>query len=196
VTESQQWYTGVLRAAGFHVDRTFVDMRADLEELPPVRPLPPEYPLVRFEQKYGELLRLARNDTFAVHWGSTVQTPESWRHSVTGSKDFVPELTFLLLSPARDEVVAFVQSSFYASDTVATGVRELYIGHVGTRDTVRGRGVATALLGHTLAEAKALGYERSSLSVDVGNANGALGIYERCGYHVSQRTFVHVVALS
>jgi ribosomal protein S18 acetylase RimI-like enzyme len=189
--ESEQWYIGVLRTAGFEVDRTFASMRVDFADLPPARPLPAEYPLVRYEQKYDELTRLARNDTFADHWGSAVQTPESWRHSVTGSKDFVPELTFLLLSPARDEVVAYVQSSFYASDAVATGVRELHVSHVGTRSSLRGRGIATALLGHTLAEAKALGYERSSLGVDVGNANGALGIYERCGYRVSQRLFVY-----
>ncbi|MCU1687573.1 MAG: acetyltransferase [Amycolatopsis sp.] len=193
--DSQQWYTGVLQAAGFEVSRTFADMRADLADLPPAQPLPSEYPLVRYEQKYEELMRQARNDTFSRHWGSTVQSPEGWRHLITGSKDFVPELTFLLLSEAKDEVLAFVQSSFYASDAAATGVRELHIGHVGTRDALRGRGVATALLGYTLAEGKAAGYERASLSVDVENAGGALGIYERCGFHVAQRTFVYIKPL-
>lgn len=195
VGESQRWYAAVLESAGFRRSRTFADMRVDLADLPSVRPLPPEYPLVRFEQKYSELLRQARNDTFAAHWGSTVQTAESWHHITTGSKDFVPELTFLLLSPAGDEVAAFVQCEFYASDAAATGVREIHVGHVGTRDSLRGRGVATALLGHTLVEAKALGYERSSLGVDVDNASGALGVYERCGYRITHRQFTNVLPL-
>jgi ribosomal protein S18 acetylase RimI-like enzyme len=195
VFDSQQWYTGVLESAGFEVSRTFAHMRADFADLPPARPLPSEYPLVSYDQKYDELMRQARNDVFARHWGSTVQSPEAWQHATTGSKDFVPELTFLLLSEAKDEVLAFVQGAFFASDAAATGVRELYIGLVGTRDALRGRGVASALLSYTLAEGKAAGYERAGLSVDVDNAGGALGVYERCGFRVAQRTFVYVKPL-
>jgi mycothiol synthase len=185
--ESQRWYAGVLETGGFHVARSFVDMRVALGELPPAQPLPEGFQLVRFERKFDELTRLARNDIFADHWGSTEQSPEAWRHLVTGGKDFRPDLSLLLLSPTGDEVVAFVLSAFFESDAAATGVRELYVSNVGTRSGLRGRGVATALLGHTLAEAKARGFERSSLGVDVDNINGALGIYERCGYAVAER---------
>jgi ribosomal protein S18 acetylase RimI-like enzyme len=194
--ESQRWYTGALEKGGFHTARTFLEMRADLATLPPAQPLPEEFPLVGFEQKYDELTRHARNDTFGDHWGSTELSSELWRHLVTGAKDFRPDLSFLLLSPARDEVVAFVTSAFYKSDAAVTGIRDLYVGYVGTRASLRGRGVATALLGHTLAKAKAAGFDRSSLSVDLENVNGALGIYERCGYVVAERWSGLVRAIS
>jgi ribosomal protein S18 acetylase RimI-like enzyme len=194
--ETQRWYAGVLEAGGFHHARSFVKMRADLDDLPPTPPLPEDHRLVRFEQKYDELTRQARNDTFSGHWGSTMISRETWRHGLTGSKDFQPELSFLLLPPAGDEVVAFVLSAFYASDAAATGVRELYVSNVGTRAPLRGRGVATALLGHTLAEATARGFQRSSLGVDVDNASRALGIYERCGYRVTQSWAGYVRALT
>ncbi|HEV7979534.1 GNAT family N-acetyltransferase [Amycolatopsis sp.] len=185
--ESQRWYLEVMEKGGFHTARTFLEMRADLAKLPPAQPLPEEFPLVGFEQKYDELTRVARNDTFGDHWGSTELSPEMWRHLVTGSKDFRPDLSFLLLSPSRDEVVAFVTSEFFKSDAEVTGIRDCFVDYVGTRASVRGRGVATALLGHTLAKAKEAGFQRSSLSVDLENVNGALGIYERCGYVVAER---------
>jgi mycothiol synthase len=185
--ESQAWYRGVLEKGGFHAARTFVEMRADLAALPPAPPLPGDFRLAGFEEKYDELTRVARNDTFGEHWGSTELDPKLWRHLVTGGKDFRPDLSFLLLSPARDEVVAFVLSAFFESDAIATGVRDLHVSYVGTRGSLRGRGIATALLGHALAQAKVKGFERSSLSVDLENVNGALGIYERCGYAVAAR---------
>jgi mycothiol synthase len=185
--ESQRWYLETMTKGGFRTARTFLEMRADLAALPPAQPLPEEFPLVGFEQKYDELTRAARNDTFGDHWGSAVLSPELWRHLVTGAKDFRPDLSFLLLSPARDEVVAFVTSAFFTSDAEVTGIRDCYVGYVGTRASLRGRGIATALLGHTLAKAREAGFDRSSLSVDLENVNGALGIYERCGYAVAER---------
>jgi len=185
----------VLEKGGFTAARTFVEMRADLATLPPAPPLPTDLRLAGFEQKYDEPTRLARNDTFGEHWGSTDLDPDLWRHLVTGGKDFRPDLSFLLLSPDEDVVVAFVLGAFFESDAEATGVRELYVSYVGTRAEVRGRGIASALLGHALAEAKGKGFQRSALSVDLENVNGALGVYERCGYRVEARWAGFVLAL-
>jgi mycothiol synthase len=194
--ENQRWYAGVLEAAGFRHARTFVEMRADLTgELPPTGELPAGLRLAGYEEKYDELTRLARNDVFADHWGSAAQSPEAWRHMIAGSSSFRPDLSFLLLSPAEDEVAAFVLSAHFESDTAATGVRELYVSNVGTRAALRGRGIASALLGHTLAEAKAAGFARSSLGVDLANASGALGVYERCGYRSTGHRLGYVLAV-
>jgi ribosomal protein S18 acetylase RimI-like enzyme len=168
-------------------------MRVDLATAPTASELPGGLRLVRFEDKYDEPTRHARNDTFADHWGSTVQSPRAWRHLVTGSSSFRPDLSFLLLSPHRDEVAAFALSEFFASDAEATGVRELHLSHVGTRAALRGRGVATALLGHTMAEARAAGFHRASLGVDVDNAYDALAIYRRCGFEIAERWFGYVL---
>ncbi|GAA4531214.1 GNAT family N-acetyltransferase [Amycolatopsis samaneae] len=183
--EGQRWLATTLERAGFRHLRSFVDMRADLAALPERPPLPEGVEPVPYEPRHDELTRLACNAAFDGHWGSTERSPETWRHLVTG-RDFLPELSFLVLSPAEDEVLAFVLSSYFASDEAVTGVRELHVSHVGTREPLRGRGIASALLRHTLAEAEKRGYERSSLGVDVDNAHRAVGVYERCGYRVDQ----------
>ncbi|WET77692.1 GNAT family N-acetyltransferase [Amycolatopsis sp. QT-25] len=183
----QRWLTDVLSGAGYEHARWFVDMRADLGSIPPVKPLPAEFTLVAYEQKYEALTLRSRNETFADHWGSTEQSPEAWRHLVVGAKDFQPDLSFLLLSPERDRVVAMVLSTHFASDTAATGVKDLYVSHVATDASLRGRGIAGALLGHTLVQAEAKGFQRASLNVDQDNNHRALGVYERVGFREFQR---------
>ncbi|WP_033294880.1 GNAT family N-acetyltransferase [Amycolatopsis jejuensis] len=193
--ENERWYAALLDRAGFKHERTFVEMRADLAALPPAPPLPGDLVLMPYEPRFDSWTLDARNAAFAGHWGSTWVSPEVWQHRFGSSKDFRPDLSFLLLPPERDRVVAFVLSSFYAADALATGVRELYVNYVGTRAEARGRGLASALLGHTLAAGRAAGFERSALSVDVDNTHRALAVYERCGYAVAERVHGYVLPL-
>ncbi|MDS0137857.1 MULTISPECIES: GNAT family N-acetyltransferase [unclassified Amycolatopsis] len=189
--ENERWIAGVLTRAGYTNSRTMVTMRVGLADLPPQPPLPDGFAAVPFEFKYDLAALDARNDTFADHWGSTSYEPDAWRHLVTGSKDFRPELSFLVLD--GDKVLAFVLSHHYVSETEATGIRELYATWVGTRSALRGRGIASGLLGHTLLAAKEAGFDRSALNVDVDNAHRALGVYERCGYRVVDEWHVYVL---
>ncbi|MGW4522995.1 GNAT family N-acetyltransferase [Amycolatopsis sp. NPDC004378] len=189
--ENERWIAGVLAGAGYEHVRTMVTMRVGLADLPPQPPLPAGFVAVPFDFEYDLAALDARNDTFGDHWGSTVYEPDVWRHLVTGAKDFRPDLSYLVLD--GDKVLAFVLSHFYATDAEVTGIREHYASWVGTRAALRGRGVASGLLGHTLLAAKAAGFERSALNVDVDNAHRALGVYERCGYRVEDEWHVHVL---
>lgn len=189
--QNERWIAGVLAGAGYSHARTMVNMRVGLAGLPPQPALPAGFEAVPFDAKHDLAVLDARNDTFGDHWGSTVYEPDAWRHLVTGSKDFRPDLSYLILDD--DKVLAFVLSSFYASEAAATGVREHYASWVGTRSALRGRGVASGLLGHTLLAAKAAGFDRSALNVDVDNAHRALGVYERCGYRVDDEWHVYVL---
>ncbi|WP_406642651.1 GNAT family N-acetyltransferase [Amycolatopsis sp. WGS_07] len=194
--ENETWYRSLLERGGFKQERTFVEMRADLSALPPAPPLPDDLVLAACEERYDALVLDARNASFAGHWGSTWLSADEWAHRFRDRKDFVPDLSFLLLSPERDRVLAFVMSSFYEADALATGVRELHVNYVGTRTEARGRGLASALLAHTLDAGRAAGYERSSLSVDVDNTHRALAVYERCGYRTAERNYGYVLPLS
>jgi len=190
--QNERWIAGVLAGAGYRHARTMVNMRVGLADLPPQPPLPDGLVAVPFDFKHDLAVLDARNDTFADHWGSTVYEPDAWRHLVTGSKDFRPDLSYLVLD--GDKVLAFVLSHFYASEAAVTGIREHYASWVGTRAVLRGRGVASGLLGHTLTAAKAAGFDRSALNVDVDNAHRALGVYERCGYRVDDEWHVYVLS--
>jgi ribosomal protein S18 acetylase RimI-like enzyme len=69
-----------------------------------------------------------------------------------------------------------------------TGVREAWVGQVGTRPAWRRRGLASLLLATALAGYRRAGYQRAGLGVDTENASGALGLYERLGFVVDHRS--------
>jgi mycothiol synthase len=191
VYESQRWNTELLRAGGFAQARSFATMRVDLADLPPRPDLPEGLLLVRYDSGYEDAARDAVNDAFAGHWGMAPYSAELWRHRMVGSPAFRPETSFLLLTE-DGEVGSFVLSAFYTSEADATGVREVLVSYVGTRSALRGRGVATALLAHTLVVAREQGYERAALEVDESNAHNALDIYRRCGFEVTERVYAYV----
>ena len=61
---------------------------------------------------------------------------------------------------------------------------------LGVRPTRRRRGLGGLLLATALESYRAAGYERSVLTVDTGNATGALRLYERAGYAVKDTSVV------
>jgi mycothiol synthase len=92
-------------------------------------------------------------------------------------------------------VVAYALGYEYEADTAATGVRDCYLGQIGTRRDWRGRGAARALIANTLTIAARDGYQRASLGVDAANPTGALGLYERIGFRAVLRTTAYLYDL-
>lgn len=177
----------LLTGFGFEKCRYFFAMERTLDTPVPDRPAPEGLRVVPFEPAYDEALRLAHNEVFLDHWGSTPKSPESWRTWFTGARAFRPDVSYLVLD--GDQIVAYTLGYEYVADTEATGIREVYVGQVGTRRTHRGRGLAAVALARVLAEAARAGYQRASLGVDAENPTGALGLYERLGF-TTERTFV------
>ncbi|GAA1535730.1 GNAT family N-acetyltransferase [Kribbella lupini] len=170
----------LLTGLGFERCRYFFTMHRDLRTPVDVPPVPEGLRLVSFSPEYDESLRVAHNEVFLDHWGSSPKSPESWKTWFTGARAFRPELVYLVLD--GDEIVAYTNGYEYVADTEATGIREVYIGQVGTKRSHRGRGLAALALAKVMAEAQAAGFQRASLGVDADNPTGALGLYERLGY--------------
>ncbi len=177
----------LVESFGFSADRHFHEMEVALGESLAQVPIPSGYEIVPFSPARDEEVRQVCNAAFATHWGSVERSPEEWAASFTNSKRFVPEHSFLAL--ADGAVVGFVLARHYPVVEELTGVRELWIGDVGTLAEHRGRGVASALLSWTLAQGRAAGYDRAGLSVDTANSTGALGVYERAGFKLA-RTWI------
>ena len=179
----------LMRSAGLRPVRWWYEMDRDLDgelgALVAARPVPDGLRLAGWQPAVDERLRLAHNEAFAGHWGSAERDPACWRQWVSGSRAFRPADSLLLWD--GDQIAGYVLVYEYEADTAATGVREAWIGEVGTRPPWRGRGVASTLLIPALATCRAHGYDRCALSVDTGNASGALGIYERAGFVVTER---------
>lgn len=176
----------LVRGAGYQPERWWYEMRRPLDQpLPPVPPLPAGLTLAPYDRERDEELRLAHVEAFAGHWGSTPPDAQRWGHWYTGASAFQPEVSRLILDGG--EIAAYLNAYFWPADEAATGVRDAYIGQIGVRPAWRRRGLGAVIIAAALAGFAAAGYARSSLTVDTGNATGALGLYERAGYAVSQQ---------
>ncbi len=172
---------------GMKPTRYFFSMECDLaQSIPAVSP-PEGLVLVPFDARWDEATRVAHNTAFLDHWGSNPRDAEFWKRRVTGARAFRGPMSWLLLD--GDAVVSYALGHEYVADTEATGIRELYVGQVGTLREYRGRGLARIVLASAFAAAKADGFERASLGVDAENPTGALGLYEKLGF-VVRRKFV------
>ncbi|GAB2630027.1 GNAT family N-acetyltransferase [Kribbella swartbergensis] len=170
---------------GFAERRYFFDMKRPLDQPVPEVALPDGLRLVPFDPSMDEALRLAHNEVFLDHWGSTPKDPDSWKTWFTGARAFRGGSSYVVLD--GDTIAAYVLGYEYEADTEVTGIRELYVGQVGTVKSYRGRGLARVTLAKVLTEAAEAGYQRCSLGVDADNPTGALGLYESLGFSVSSK---------
>ena len=180
-------------ASGFEQVRWFHVM-----ERPPAAPVPPAAPLdgltiVGFNAERSEDARLVRNESFRDHWQSTEMSAEQWDRFNSG-RAFSPAYSFLCY--AGDEPVGMIISHEYEAINEHLGRRDLYIAMVGTRRAARGRGVATALLLRALDSSMADGFDSASLTVDADSPTGAVAIYERLAFAVTQTSVVHSKTLT
>ena len=103
---------------------------------------------------------------------------------------FRPELSFLLRDVETGTSAGIVLTVCWEAETSATGIRDSHLRVIGTRPAYRRRGVAHALISHTLRAAQDQGYGRASLRVAADNPSGGFGFAERAGF-VTHDTQVH-----
>lgn len=180
-------------SAGFEIWRHFYTMRRDLSDgSAPIETSDTAtgFTVRPYAEGDAEPVRLARNNSFADHWGSVPTPPERWEALMVGSPDFRPQHSFVAEfapgDPAIDElgtpIAAFVMAEEFDAQTEAEGFRTGYIALVGTTRPARGKGLASALLGRQLASMRQDGYARAGLGVDSASPTGAGRIYQRAGF--------------
>jgi mycothiol synthase len=177
----------LLASVGMRGERWTFMMRTPLDAIPPARPLPAGYRLRGYDGSMTDALREAHNAAFLDHPNFTPWSEVMWQQSVTESRSFRPNLCFVVSPDGSDEIVAYVQTAEFDADLAATGRREAYVGKVGTLRGHRGKGLATALLGHALHAYRDAGYDEASLAVDSENPTGALDVYRIVGFVVESR---------
>ncbi|MEV8376867.1 GNAT family N-acetyltransferase [Kribbella sp. NPDC056861] len=179
---------------GFQQIRYAFDMRRPFDTPIPVLEVPDGLRLAPFGPEYDEALRLVHNEVFLDHWGSTPKDEEAWKTWFTGARAFRPGLSFVVLDGER--IVAYANGFEYEADTAVTGLREVYVGQVGTVRSHRGRGLAAVALAALMREAERTGFQRASLGVDAENPTGALGLYERLGFRQNSKWVTYRLPLT
>lgn len=154
--------------------------------------LPAGFALVAFGPEVAEEFRVTHNEAFVPDYpGATFVPPQVFAERI-GSAAFRADLTFGLRHTESGALGGYALCYYYDADTVATGLRDVYINYLGTRREFRGRGVAGALIGAVVHTAAGLGFDTASLGVLADHPTGALSVYQGAGFE-TQRTFVTYV---
>lgn len=88
---------------------------------------------------------------------------------------------------AGDEVAGSVMTFVWPEENAQIGIRRAWLEHVSVRRPWRRRGLASALITDTLLMLKGMDFEEAMLGVHGENPTGAVGLYERAGFHVHRR---------
>ena len=157
---------------GFQAARYSYTMQRGLVEPVPEIPLPPGMDLQSWSPALDPAVMRAFTAAFQGQWGMPGMTPDLWRDFFTGVPQFRPELSCLAL--AGGEVVGFCIN--WVVDNNA------WVEALGVLPDWRGRGLASALLSHSLVLFQAAGFTRAALDVDAENPTGALRLYQKLGF--------------
>jgi ribosomal protein S18 acetylase RimI-like enzyme len=174
----------MLERRGYRIVRYYHELS---RPIPGVLPPPPQLPVRRYSAELAESVRLAHNDAFSTHWGSSPRDADSWA-SLVGSRTFRPDCSFVSLSSdgvnsdgvdSDGDVQAYVLVSQWVPG-------EAWVGLVGTRQRARGRGLARACLTASVRAMAEQGYDKACLGVDSQNGSGAGALYASLGFELDR----------
>ncbi|HSJ84430.1 MAG TPA: GNAT family N-acetyltransferase [Acidimicrobiia bacterium] len=145
----------------------------------------PGIEIVPWDRELDERARIATNEAFRDHWGSTPVDADTFRHRLEGEGSRL-DLSFLAL--AGDEVVGVCLNAVYPEDEAVTGRREGWVMTLAVLRPWRGKGVAKALLATSFVAFRDAGLTHTMIGVDAENPTGAFSLYENLGYEAIHGT--------
>jgi mycothiol synthase len=183
--DRQEAAIALLRRHGYEPVRWFFEMTRDLSEPIPELPLPDGLEIRPVTTDQVRQIWLADVDAFRDHWGGFDESEanlQRWLESET----FDPSLWIIAWD--GDEVAGGNINAIHPAENQAVGVERGWLHSVFTRRAWRKRGLATALIARSLTLIKERGMSQGVLGVDADNPSGALGLYERLGFKVTERS--------
>jgi mycothiol synthase len=174
--------------------RSFFRMRRMFDTPIPEPAVPAGYKIIPWLPKINPAIKEALDESFRDHWGHIDWTEAQWQ-DVLNNPTFRQQYSFLAM--AGEEVAGVCLNRVITDEVDRTGIKEGWIGSLGVRRPYRKLGLGSALLCTSMRAFEADGYVCAGLGVDTESPTGALGIYERMGFHPIRRdlTFIKTVEL-
>ncbi len=181
----------LLEAAGYQAVRWGYLMRRDLSEPIEARALPAGLEVRPVKPEHYRAIWDALHEAFRDHWGYREATEEEYQGWLT-SPTFDSSLWQVAWAPSAsgrgDEVAGMVLNFIPHDENAVLGVKRGWTDPISVRRPWRKLGLAKALLLRSLELLKKLGMTEAMLGVDVQNPNGALQLYESCGFRAYRRS--------
>ena len=163
-----------LESAGFEFRFAECELRRDLEPLPAAPPLPPELRAVGWSAESAGQFFQAYSAAFRERPGFPGWSEPVWREAFTGSPEFSPELSTVLVN--GDAGAAF---SICHLEPDGIG----WVVQMGVVPAWRRRGLGVWLLAAALRGFRERGMREAALDVNLNNP-GALALYQHLGFRV------------
>jgi mycothiol synthase len=175
----------LLRANAYEPVRWFFDMTRPLSEPIPEVPLPDGLELRPVTMDNIKQVFRADVEAFKDHWGGFEDDDEQLKRWIE-RPNFDP--TLWIIAWEGDEVAGGVVNGIHTDENESLGVKRGWLHSVYTRRPWRKRGLANALIARSLVALRERGTDYGILGVDADNPTGALGLYERNGFTVAERS--------
>ena len=186
VDERQTGRRALATADGYAPMRWFFEMeRAGIDvDRPDLLSLPAGLEVRPTTRDQARAIWEAEDDAFQDHWGGWDTSDASFQRWIESS-EFQPDL--FVVAWDGGEIAGAVRNTISADENAAFGLRRGWLDSVFTRRAWRGRGLARALIGRSILLLAERGMDTAALGVDADNSSGALGLYESCGFVVTER---------
>lgn len=178
----------LLEGRGFAPVRHFFFMRrASLDHLPEVR-LPDGVAIRPVRPSDHRAIWDAEDEAFRDHWGAHPHTEHDYEVTF-GQSELDTDLWAVAWD--GDEVAGVVQTWIWPEENAALDVRRGWLEKISVRRPWRQRGLGRALTAAALRNLRDAGMTEAMLGVDSQNPTGALGLYERLGFEVQQKSVAY-----
>ena len=191
-SELEFGHRALLETSGFSIVRWFFLMsRPNLDAIPDaplpagleLRPVRPEDHLAIFDAEF---------EAFRDHWQPHDYDPTEF-DSLYRKADI--DTSLWVVAWDGDRIAGVVQNWIWREENAELGVRRGWLEHISVRRPWRRRGLGAAITAESLRRLRAAGMTEAMLGVDAENPTGALGLYERLGFEVAQRSSAYVRSL-
>jgi mycothiol synthase len=179
----------LLESRGMAPARYFFGMQRDLTADLPAAPAPGGLSIRTYRPEDECAAHAAFDEAFRDHWNYEPLSLDMFRHEFTRLPHFRPDLWFLAWD--GEAIAGFTFNMVDPEYMKRVGRQEGQVAEVGVRRAWRKRGLATALLSHSLHALRQAGMDFAILGVDAANPTGALSIYERAGFRELRRNIVY-----
>lgn len=178
-------FNAIVESLGYTPERYFIEMSRSLDDIP-VAELPDGIMARPVSQGEERKIWDASCEAFRDHWGYAEPKEEHFI-SYQGSKYFQTDLWQVAWD--GDEVVASIMNYIDHDYNKKYNRKRGWTENISTRKEWRQRGIAKALIIRSMHMHKEKGMTEVGLGVDTNNPNGALKLYQNCGYK-QDKTFI------
>lgn len=177
-----------LERRGYEIERYFYIMiRPHLDDIPETR-LAPGLEIRPVQPEDIRTIWEANGEAFKEHWGHRARTEEDFERF---RNDPLQDPSLWKVAWDGDRVAGMVLNFIDHDENRQLDRLRGYTEDIAVLPPYRRKGLATHLIAESLRLLNEVGMNEAALGVDVANASGALGLYERLGYQKLRETYAY-----